>query len=128
MVQKLESVDRYLGIIAAREINEAARVEEYAGESQEGPTGETILIAVPDFERTECITEVLVTGPVTTAFTLQLGDRFMSLSTDATGKCLLSPVSFSLGATAHRQLVSVTNGDWFLHLAGYALLNRSAVR
>lgn len=126
---KLESVDRYLGIIAAAEINQAAIVEEYAGESQEGPTGETTLSVVPDYEpKSELITEVLVTGPVTTAFTLQLGDRFMSLSTDATGKVLLSPVRIVLGPTSKRILTSVTAGDWFFHLAGYALLNRSNVR
>lgn len=128
LAMHLEQANRYLATLYAAEINKASRVEEYAGESIEGATGETILNVTPDFApATELITEVLVTGPVTTAFVLQLGNRYMTLSTDATGKCLLSPVQFAIGPNAQRQLTSATNGSWFLHLAGYALLKRADV-
>lgn len=126
--EKLEELNRYMGILAAAETNRAAMVEEFAGESSESPTGETTLSIVPDYEpAAECITEVLVTGPVTTAFTLQLGNRYMTLSTDATGKCLLSPVQIILKPTSNRILTSVTSGDWFFHMSGYALIRRNEV-
>lgn len=99
----------------------ARTVEEYAGETVELATGETLLTVIPDYEPApECITSVLVTGPVTTAFTLQLGGRYMTLSTDATGKCLLAPVFFKLHPTDQRKLTSATSGSWFLQLSGYA--------
>lgn len=126
LVEKLEQANRYLGIISADRVNQTAYVEEYENESVEVPTGETTVSVIPDFSPSaECITEVLVTGPVTTAFTLQLGDRFMQLSTDATGKCLLSPVQMILKSTSQRLLASATAGNWFLHLSGYALLRRN---
>lgn len=96
-------------------------VEEYETNSTQLPGGQTTLTVQPDFAtKSECIKSVLVTGPVTTAFTLALGGRFMSLSTDATGKCLLAPVSFWLKPGDARTLTSVTAGDWFLQLSGYA--------
>lgn len=125
---KMENIERYLGVLQGAKINEVTRVEEYAGESVEGATGETVLSVVPDFSpASEVITEVLVTGPVTTAFTLQLGNRYMTLSTDATGKCLLAPVQFTLNPNSQRILTSATSGSWFLHMSGYALVNRSDV-
>jgi hypothetical protein len=128
VVDKLEEATRYLGVLYAAEVNRSNMVEEYAGESVESPTGETQLNVIPDFSpASECITQVLVTGPVTTAFVLQLGDRYMSMSTDATGKCLLSPVAMILKPTSNRQLTSATPGDWFLHLSGYALVRRNEV-
>jgi hypothetical protein len=97
-------------------------VEEYAGESRVSATGETSLTVTPDYEpASECITSVLVTGPVTTAFVLQLGDRYMTLSTDATGKCLLAPVFFRLKPSSERILTSATAGSWFFQMSGYAL-------
>lgn len=79
--------------------------EEYAGESSESPTGETTLMAFADYEpAAELITEVLVTGIPNFPFTLQLGDKYLELYTDAKGICLLSPVMFKLGPAAKRIL------------------------
>ena len=104
--------------------NQARLVEEFGGESIELATGETQLTVVPDYEpANERITSVLVTGPVTTAFVLELGARYMALSTDATGKCLLAPVGFTLTPTSKRLLTTAVPGSWFLQLSGYALGN-----
>jgi hypothetical protein len=100
-------------------------VEEYSTSSQEVAPNEISTFVTADYEpSSEMITEVLVTGPINTPFTLQLGDRFMSLATDATGKCLLSPVSMKLGPTAKRIVTGNAAGNWFLHLSGHALSSR----
>jgi hypothetical protein len=115
MMQHLRRIDRYYQDIARR-------VEEFAGDSYESPTGETVLTVVPEYSpAAECITEVLVTGPASTPFTLQLGSRYMELLTDASGKCLLSPVSFILKPDSQRLLTAGAAGSWFLHLSGYAM-------
>lgn len=112
---------RHLAVLAKAEEDRSRIVEEYAGESTETATGETELTVVPNYQGAERITSILVTGPATTAFTLQLGGRYLTLSTDATGKCLLAPVSFFMSMTDQRTLTSVTSGSWFLQLSGYAL-------
>ena len=82
-------------------------VEEYAGESMELPTGETTLTVIPDYEPApECITSVLVTGPANTPFTLELGDRLMTLVTNASGFCLLAPVFIKLKPISKRLLTA----------------------
>jgi hypothetical protein len=87
--------------------NQARLVEEFAGESAETATGESVLTAIPDYEPSnERITSVLVTGPPSTPFVLELGSRYMSLATDATGKCLLAPVAFTLTPQSKRLLTA----------------------
>jgi hypothetical protein len=116
----LRSMDR----IARWYSDQARLVEEFAGESAELATGETSLTVVPDYEpANERITSVLVTGPVNTPFILELGSRYMALSTDATGKCLLAPVAFTLTPQSKRLLTTGVAGSWFLQLSGYALGN-----
>jgi hypothetical protein len=82
-------------------------VEEYQGESTESPEGATSLFVIADYSpASELITEVLVCGPPLTPFTLQLGSRYLTLTTDAQGKVLLSPVSFKLKPDDIRQLTA----------------------
>lgn len=82
-------------------------VEEYQGESSESPEGATQLICIADYSpAAEMITEVLVCGPPQTPFTLQLGSRYLTLTTDAQGKVLLSPVRFKLKADDQRILTA----------------------
>lgn len=103
---------KLLGPISRWYGDQSRTVEEYAGESVESPTGETTLTVQPDYEpASEVITEVLITGPPQAAFTLQLGDRYMTLATDVTGMCLLTEVLFRLKPTSKRILtVSGTIG------------------
>jgi hypothetical protein len=115
---------RNLDRIARWYADQARIVEEFAGESSEGATGETVLQVVPDYEpANERITSVLVTGPPLTAFVLELGARYMTLVTDASGKLLLAPVGFTLTPTSKRLLTTAVPGSWFLQLSGYALSN-----
>jgi hypothetical protein len=82
-------------------------VEEYQGESTESAEGATSLFVIADYSpASELINEVLVCGPPQTPFTLQLGSRYLTLTTDAQGKVLLSPVSFKLKPDDIRQLTA----------------------
>lgn len=104
LARMLRTIDR-IGVWLA---DQTRYVEEYNTSAEETAPNETFISVVADYEpASEMITEVLVTGPVNQAFTLTLGDRLLSLSTDATGKCLLSPTSFKLGPTAKRTVTSV---------------------
>lgn len=82
-------------------------VEEYAGESTESASGETTLSVIADYSpASELITEVLVIGPPSTSFTLQLGSRYIPGVTDAEGKYLLTPVIFKLKPDDQRILTA----------------------
>lgn len=84
-------------------------VEEYSGESVELGTGENVLTVTPDYEpASEIITSIFVTGPPLAPFTLQLGGRYMTLVTDASGKLLLAPVFIRLKASDQRKLTAGT--------------------
>ena len=87
-------------------------------------TGEESIATVevlPQFDTiAEKIESVIITGPVSTACVLQLGDRLLNLSTDATGKVLISPVAFLLNRSDRRILTSSTQGAWTLELMGIA--------
>lgn len=96
-------------------VDEYSIVQEYIANSV------SVVEVLPTFDTiNEKIESVIVTGPVTTAFTLQLGDRFWSMSTDATGKCILAPVAILLGRNDRRVLSGQSAGNWNLELMGIA--------
>jgi hypothetical protein len=106
----------------ARQLQDLTKpVDEYSIVSSYTPAGEAAVEVLPTFDTiNEKIESIIVTGPVTTAFTLQLGDRTWNLSTDATGKVILAPVAVMLSRNDRRLLTSVTNGNWNLELMGHA--------
>lgn len=84
-------------------------VEEYQGESTVSPEGASVLSVIADYSpASELITEVLVCGPPLTPFTLQLGSRYLQLTTNNQGICLLSPVTFKLKPDDQRILTAPT--------------------
>ncbi len=105
----------------ARQLQDLTKpVDEYSIVSSYSPAGEVAVEVLPTYDTiNEKIESIIVTGPVTTAFTLQLGDRFWNLSTDATGKVILAPVAVMLSRNDRRLLTSVTNGNWNLELMGH---------
>lgn len=73
-----------------------------------------------EFERVdEIITSILVTGPVSTAFTLQLGKRVWPLNTTPAGFLVIAPIRMKLNYTDIRQLSSATFGEWAVEVMGY---------
>jgi hypothetical protein len=117
----LTRIARNMDRIAKLVLRLESAVEEYETNSTEGPEGITTITVQPDYyQKVECITSVLVAGPPSTAFTLQLGGRYLSLVTDVSGKVLLAPVAFYLKPSDPRILTSVTEGNWFLQLSGNA--------
>jgi hypothetical protein len=115
-------VHRHLEQIANEAIAKARIVEEYTNGSFQSATQETILTLVPDYSpASERITGILVTGPTTTAFTLQLGDRYLVLNTGVGGYVTINHLCITLKPTSQRILTSATPGDWFFQLTGYAL-------
>jgi hypothetical protein len=96
-------------------------VDEYQTTSDYMGVGVTQIEVLRQFDRiAERITSIVVTGPPTTAFTLTLGDRFLNLTTDASGKIVLAPISMLLNDSDRRLLNSTTNGNWSLELMGWA--------
>ena len=122
----LTRIKRSLDSIAAMLPDMTRLFDETAGETvYNETTGETQLNCIAEWEpASELITMILVTGPPSTAFTLQLGNRAMNMLTDASGKLLLAPVQIIVKPTSLRQLTSATAGQWFLELAGHAISSR----
>lgn len=97
------------------------RVDEYQVMPLTGAGGITQLTLTPDYDTyPEIITAVLVTGPATTAFTVNLGKRAWTLQTNAQGFVILAPLKLSLGRFDQRVLNSITAGAWSLELMGHA--------
>lgn len=117
----LARVEKHLGGIARQLEDRTKPVDEYQVNAIYSATELIASVEVlPQFEISEQIQSVLITGPVNTGCTLQLGDRSMSLATDATGKIVIAPVAFLLTRNDRRILTSQTPGSWTLELMGYA--------
>lgn len=96
-------------------------VDEYSIVGGYSASNENTVEVLPTYDSiNEKIDSIIITGPVTTAFTLQLGDRNWTMSTDATGKVIIAPVGIMLSRNDRRILTSVTAGNWTLELMGYA--------
>lgn len=129
--REIEVPDRFLEYAMARLERHMASVNEYItalsrvteeSTADSATAQETTLSTRAEYSPASArITSILVTGPVSTAFTLQLGGDTLSLSTDVNGKCLLAPVVFTLAPRDPRTLTSDTAGAWYLRLSGYAL-------
>lgn len=115
----LTSLISALGDIASIAADKTHRVDEVSTQSLNASVTQIQWQAEWDIYD-EIITSVLVTGPVTSSFTLQLGSRFWNLSTDATGKVLIAPVQIRMKRTSFRQLTAGTPGAWTVELMGYA--------
>jgi hypothetical protein len=107
----------------ARTLDDVSRpVDEYqVNATYSVVEGVTTVEVLPQYDiYAEKITGVLVTGPASTAFTLQLGDRSFGLLTDAQGRMLLPQTGFMLSRNDRRILTSATGGNWTLELFGFA--------
>lgn len=107
----------------ARMLDDTSRpVDEYQVNATYNATENVTFVEVqPQFDiYGEMIRSLLVTGPPSTAFTLQLGDRSYNLLTDASGKLELQRTGFMLSRNDRRILTSVTGGNWTLELFGFA--------
>jgi hypothetical protein len=120
-------VNRHLAAIENLLISQSHLIQETQGASYEGAEGLTTLNIIAEMNpASEVITEILVTGPASTAFTLQLGTALLTLLTDASGKLLLAPIQWILNAGDLRVLSSATAGQWYVHMAGYALTKKTS--
>jgi hypothetical protein len=118
---QLARIERNLGAIARKISDRTKPVDEYEVNAvYSAAESLTTVEVLPQFEISELITSVLVTGPPSTAFTLMLGDRQFGLLTDASGKLTLAPVGFLLDRSMRRVLTSATAGNWTLELMGHA--------
>lgn len=101
--------------------DQSHRVNEYQGMSLNGESLLQLTLS-PDYDMLdEIIESVTVTGPPTTAFTLNLGKRAWStLVLPASGILIIAPVRMSLGRNDVRMLTSAVAGNWTLELTGYA--------
>jgi len=117
----LTNLVRSLSALSGLIQDESHRVDEYQVMSLTGdPTNNTIQLQ-PDFDTyPEIIEAVVVTGPVTTNFTLNLGKRAWFLNTFADGLVLISPLKLSMDRNDIRLLTSAQAGNWSLELMGYA--------
>lgn len=97
------------------------RVNEFQGMGLNGESVTQIQV-FPDYDMyDEIIESVMVTGPASTAFTLNLGKRaWTTVLTNAQGIFLVTPLRMKLGRNDTRILNSATAGNWTLELTGYA--------
>lgn len=121
MIVAVSRIQKLLAGLARQLQDFTKPVDEYSIVSSYTPAGEATIEVLPTFDTVnERIESIIVTGPVTTAFTLQLGDRTWTMSTDATGKVVIAPVAILMSRNDRRILTSATNGNWNLELMGHA--------
>lgn len=121
MVVAVSRIQKLLAGLARQLQDFTKPVDEYSIVSSYTPAGESVIEVLPTYDTlNEKIESIIVTGPVTTAFTLQIGDRTWTMSTDATGKVIIAPVALLLSRNDRRILTSVTSGNWNLELMGHA--------
>lgn len=117
----LARIERVLETIARKLVSQSKYVDEYQIVGGYSAISTATVEVMPQFDTmNELITSILVTGPVSTAFTLQVGDRNWGLTTDARGLAVIAPVVIMLGRNDRRILTSVTPGNWTLELMGSA--------
>lgn len=114
----LERLEASFGRLATAIGNRSRKVDERRQQSLSGETTSLVPI-IPDWEFSEIITSVIVSGPPATLCTVQLGNRSWQITTPATGILVIAPVQISLGRDDVRQLSSGTAGNWGLELMGY---------
>ena len=95
-------------------------VDEYSTESVTVDNILTITV-FPEYDKmAERINSVIVTGPPSTAFTLNLGDRSWDVLTGPTGLFQIMGAGLLLARNDNRSLISAVAGNWTLELTGYA--------
>jgi hypothetical protein len=92
-------------------------IDEYQPQEILGELESTITVQ-PQWETSERITSVLITGPPGNV-TVQLGDRIWPLTIPASGFLLIAPISIFLGRSDSRILTAATPGQYSLELSGY---------
>jgi hypothetical protein len=118
----LARIHKNLSKMARQQDDSSRPVDEYQGNATYNAAQlETSLEVQPQFDVwAEMIHSVLVTGPASTAFQLQLGDRYFNVLTDVSGRFLLSNIAMMLSRNDRRLLTSSTAGSWTLELMGFA--------
>lgn len=121
VILAMARIQKSLAAVERHVRNYTRLVDEYAVVSSYTAAGESVVEVQPVFDvPSERIESIIVIGPPATAFTLQLGDRFWNLTTDATGRVVMASISMLLSRNDRRILTSVTAGNWNLELMGYA--------
>lgn len=121
MVVAVSRIQKILQALSRQLQDFTKPVDEYSIVGGYSPSNESTIEVLPTYDTiNERIESVFITGPVSTAFTLQLGDRNWSMTTDATGKVVIAPVAILMGRNERRILTSATAGNWTLELMGHA--------
>lgn len=117
----LNRIHREIAAMSRKLASEVRLVDEYSIVGGYTGVGELIVEVQPQFDTmNELIQSVIVTGPASTAFTLQLGDRNWSVLTDASGRLEFTNIGLLLGRNDRRLLTSAMAGNWTLELMGRA--------
>lgn len=120
--QLAQNVEDLASIIKSR--NNA--VDEYRPQSL---GGETVLSYTwqPEYEGTEVIESIVITGPPAGTCELSLGARNWNLVMPASGFLLIAPVKVRLERSAGRYLTAGAAGDWAVELMGYVDVGRKNI-
>jgi len=95
-------------------------VDEYSTESVTAD-GILTLTVYPEYDKmAERIESVIVTGPPSSAFTLNLGDRSWDVLTNVNGLFHIPYAGILLARNDTRVLTSAVAGNWTLELTGFA--------
>lgn len=92
-------------------------VDEYRTQSNVADSIVTLNLQ-PQFEQTELIRAILITGPAGLC-TLQLGQRFWNLTIPTSGFILISPIWLQIGRDEPRILTGNAAGGYTLELMGH---------
>lgn len=118
MAKALIAIQRHLQDIVKKQIDETKVFDEYQSVGSVPISAGSLLIQ-PTYEYTERVESIIIVGPAGVV-TLQLGDRFWSLTIPAAGFLILAPVAVYLGRDDTRQLTAGTPGAYSLELMGRA--------
>ncbi len=121
MLIALAQIRRELQLVGRKLVSTYKRVDEYQIVGGYAGDSTAIVEVQPQFDTiAEMIESVLITGPVSTAFTVQLGDRNWTLTTNTTGLAVIAPVGIMLTRNDRRLLTGASAGNWTLELMGHA--------
>lgn len=120
IVEAFAQIKRDIRAIAKMGQDITKPVDEYNAQEWIGATSPAVTLQ-PNWEYTEKIESIIITGPAAGVTSLQLGDRFWPVLTiPASGVVVIAPVGILLDRTDSRILTPTVPGIYSLELMGHA--------
>jgi hypothetical protein len=118
LAEQIRRMADNLGRLSGLVEDKSLKFNEYNAQPLAGDSITSIQLQ-PDFEFTEVVEYIIITGPAAATFTVNLGKRTWQLTMPASGILTITPVKLYLSRSDQRALSTSTAGNWSLELAGY---------